>query len=91
MSSWGIKLDVTGNYAILCTYKHNGAKKMINKDVVLRSNTGKYHMGFQNASSCNGRTGRYLEASTIMIENASEGSFCKKCFFNGKQGAMEHR
>ena len=54
--------------------------------VLGRSRTGVYHeMRGDYAARCNSRNGiRLAIAQVQLFENASEDSFCKKCFPNGK-------
>ena len=59
-------------------------------DIVLRSNTGKYHLGLGNASSCNGRSGKFTNATNEQVRSANDSSFCKKCFWKGKETAIAY-
>ena len=60
---------------------------MVKPDHILRSSTGMYHMGRGNASTCNGRSGKFVKATNDQVHNANESSFCKKCFWEGKKTA----
>lgn len=58
-------------------------------DTVIKSKAGTYHIGAQGASHCNGRSGKFTDAKFADVQSADESKFCKKCFWNGKQGALE--
>jgi hypothetical protein len=60
-----------------------------NNDYIIRSRTGKYHIGSINSSVCNGRSGRFNRADVELVTTAQESSFCKKCFWEGKKSALQ--
>mgnify|MGYP006231159853 FL=1 len=51
---------------------------------VIRSQTGKYHLGLGSATNCNGRKQIGVRVSSFQDAlKASESSLCKKCFLSG--------
>ena len=67
--------------------------KKIRPHTIVRSYTGKFHWGTLTAVNCNYsgqiRTPRYFIAHKIFLEKSPEEKFCKKCFPEGKEQALE--
>lgn len=59
-------------------------------DKIVRSKTGKYHIGSQNAAICNGRTGRFAVTTIDQAKLAAPSSFCAKCFPLGLDDAIQY-
>ena len=53
-------------------------------DKVIRSKTGKYHLGTGSSSRCNGRSGRFATPLSSQFDRASDSSLCSKCFNQGR-------
>jgi len=60
-------------------------------DKILRSKTGKYHLGVDSSSRCNGRSGKFGYPTAEQFARADDSSLCTKCFWDGKntQGSEE--